>query len=186
MVPHPYGDRLKAGETTKPFERILLIGLTILFCFVGDFQMAFSEIYKGVGEKDTIYFTEDQKTSFEEYGQNPGKEYWKLLMDPKFPLTLIDWKLLPIPGSKDKYVDKRIIGKVKSNSKRNLSEVRIEFTVYDEKGTQIAIVSQNTYDLKPGEIWNFEMLVTHDVGKAKLKELYVPARELKILEGIEK
>jgi hypothetical protein len=106
-------------------------------------------------------------------------------MDPNFSLTLIDWKLQPIPGTKDKY-DKKIIGKVKNNSKRNLSEVRIEFTVYNDKEAQIAIVSQNTYDLKPGEIWNFALLVTHDVGKAKLKGLYyVPAKELKGLEGIE-
>jgi hypothetical protein len=106
-------------------------------------------------------------------------------MDPNFPLTLIDWKLTSIPRTKDKY-DKQIIAKVKNNCKRNLSEVRIEFTLYDEKEAQIAIVSQNTYDLKPGEIWNFEMLVTYDVEKAKLKGLYcVPAKELKGLEGIE-
>jgi hypothetical protein len=106
-------------------------------------------------------------------------------MDPNFPLTLINWKLTSIQGIEDKY-DKNIIGKVKNNSKRNLSEVRIEFTVYDEREAKIAIVSQNTYDLKPGEIWNFEMLVTYDVEKAKLKELYcVPAKELKGLEGIE-
>jgi len=174
------------GYTEYKQKRILLIGLTILFSFVANAQMAFSEIYKRVDEKGIIYFTEDQKTSFEEYSQNPGKEYWKLLMDPNFPLTLIDWNLLPIPGAKDKYIDKKIIGKVKNNSKRNLSEVRIEFIVYNEKGAQIAIVSQNTYDLKPGEIWNFEMLVTHDVEKAKLKGLYVPAKELKSLESIEK
>jgi hypothetical protein len=173
------------GYTEYKQKRILLIGLTILFSFVANAQMAFSEIYKRVDEKGIIYFTEDQKTSFEEYSQNPGKEYWKLLMDPNFPLILIDWNLLPIPGAKDKYIDKKIIGKVKNNSKRNLSEVRIEFTVYNEKGAQIAIVSQNTYDLKPGEIWNFEMLVTHDVEKAKLKGLYVPAKELRGLEGIE-
>ena len=106
-------------------------------------------------------------------------------MDPNFPLTLINWKLTSIQGIEDKY-DKNIIGKVKNNSKRNLSEVRIEFTVYDEREAKIAIVSQNTYDLKPGEIWNFEMLVTYDVKKAKLKGLYyVPAKELKGLEGIE-
>ncbi len=147
--------------------------------------MAFTEIYKRVGEKGIIYFSRDRKTSFEECNQNPKKEYWQLLMDPNFPLTLIDWKLTSIQGIEDKY-DKNIIGKVKNNSKRNLSEVRIEFTVYDEREAKIAIVSQNTYDLKPGEIWNFALLVTYDVEKAKLKELYcVPAKELKGLEGIE-
>ncbi len=106
-------------------------------------------------------------------------------MDPNFPLTLIDWELTSIQGTEDKY-DKKLIGKVKNNSKGNLSEVRIEFTVYDEKEVQIAIISQNTYDLKPGGIWNFALLVTHDVGKARLKGLYcVPARELKGLVGME-
>jgi hypothetical protein len=92
-------------------------------------------------------------------------------MNPNFPLTIIDWELLPIPGIKDRY-DKKIIGKVKNNSERNLSEVRIEFTVYNEKGGLIAIVSQNTCDLNPGGIWDFALLVTHDVVKAKLKGLY--------------
>jgi hypothetical protein len=106
-------------------------------------------------------------------------------MDPNFPLTLVDWELTSIQGTEDKY-DKKLIGKVKNNSKGNLSEVRIEFTVYDEKEVQIAIISQNTYDLKPGGIWNFALLVTHDVGKARLKGLYcVPAKELKGLEAME-
>jgi len=98
----------------------------------------------------------------------------------------MEWKLIPIPGAKDKYIDKKIIGNVKNNFKGTLPEVRVEFTVYDEKGTQIAIVSENTYDLKPGKIWNFEMTVTHDVEKVKPKGLYcVPPRELKSLEVME-
>jgi hypothetical protein len=59
-------------------------------------------------------------------------------MDPNFPLTLIDWKLTSIQGIEDKY-DKNIIGKVKNNSKRNLSEVRIEFTVYDEREAKLLL-----------------------------------------------
>jgi len=132
-----------------------------------------------------IHFSQDRETSFEEYSQNPGKEYWERLMDPNFPLALIDWKLTSIQGTEDKY-DKKLIGKVKNNSKGNLCEVRIEFTVYNDKGAQIAIVSQNSYDLKPGGIWEFALLVTHDVGKARLKGLYcVPAKELKGVEGME-
>jgi len=96
----------------------------------------------------------------------------ELLTNPNFPLTLIEWQLLPIPGSKDKYVDKQIIGKVKNDSKSNFSEIKIEFTIHDEKGTQIATICQNTSNLKPGGIWNFELLVTHDVAEAKLKGLY--------------
>jgi len=106
-------------------------------------------------------------------------------MHPNFPLTLANWELTSIQGTEDKY-DKKLIGKVKNNSKGNLSEVRIEFTVYDEKEAQIAIISQNTYDLKPGGIWNFALLVPHDVGKARLKGLYcVPAKELKGVEVME-
>jgi hypothetical protein len=147
--------------------------------------MAFSGVHKDVSEKGIIYFTEDHKTSPEKYSENPEKEYWKLLTNPNFPLALIDWKLTSIQGTEDKY-DKKLIGKVKNNSKGNLCEVRIEFTVYNDKGAQIAIVSQNSYDLKPGGIWNFALLVTHDVGKARLKGLYcVPAKELKGVEGME-
>ena len=106
-------------------------------------------------------------------------------MDPHFSLAPINWKLTSIPRTKDKY-DKIIIGRVKNNSKGNLSEARIEFTVCDEKGAQIAIISQNTYNLKPGGIWSFEILVTHDVEKAKLRGIYVHAKELKKAESIEK
>jgi len=106
-------------------------------------------------------------------------------MDPNFPLTLVNWELISMPGTGGKY-NKKIIGKVKNNSKGNLSEVRIEFTVYNNDDAQIAIVSQNTYNLKSGGIWKFEMPVTHDVGKARLKGLYcIPARELKSLEVME-
>jgi len=66
---------VKSYTEYQQFERILLIGLTILFPFVANTQTAFSEIYKRVGEKGIIYFTEDQKTSFEGYSQNPEKEY---------------------------------------------------------------------------------------------------------------
>lgn len=133
--------------------------------------MAFPEIYKNVSEKGIIHFSQDHKTSFEKYSQNPEKEYWERLMDPNFPVTLVNWELTSIQETEDKYY-KKIIGKVKNNSKGNLSEVRIEFAVYDEKEAQIAIISQNTYDLKPDGIWNFALLVTHDVIKARLKGLY--------------
>ena len=65
--------------------------------------MAFSEVYTRPGEKGVIYFTEDQKTSFEEYSQNLGKGYWEQLMDSNFPLTLVDWELTSIQGTEDKY-----------------------------------------------------------------------------------
>jgi len=106
-------------------------------------------------------------------------------MNPNLPLTLDYLELTSIQRTGDRY-DKKIIGKVRNNSKCTLSEVRVEFTVYDKKDITIAVVSKNNYDLKPGEIWNFEMLVTHDVEKVKPKGLYcVPPRELKSLGGME-
>lgn len=63
--------------------------------------MAFSEIYKGIGENRIIYSAEDHKNPFEKYSQNPEIEYWELLTNADLPLTLIDWGLLPIPRSQD-------------------------------------------------------------------------------------
>jgi hypothetical protein len=103
-------------------------------------------------------------------------ERWEKLTNPKFPLALIDWQLVTHPGSGDQYMNKRIIGTVKNNSKEEFSEVKIEFTVYDEEGAQIAIVFSNVYNFKSGGIWKFEIPVTSDVGKAELKGVYVPSR----------
>jgi hypothetical protein len=38
------------------------------------------------------------------------------------------------------------------------NRVKVEFTVYDGEGNQIAIVFGNDYDFKPGSIWRFEIL----------------------------
>jgi hypothetical protein len=108
-------------------------------------------------------------------------EHWDKLTNPNFPLTLIDWELVTNPGSSDKYMDKRIIGTVKNNSKEEFPEVKIEFTVYDEEGSQIAVVFSNVNHFKPGTIWKFEIPVTSDVGKAELKGLYAPAKEVREL-----
>jgi len=75
------------------------------------------------------------------------------------------------------YMNKRITGTVKNNSEKKFSEVKIEFTVFDEESNQIGIVSGNFYDLKPRDIWKFDIPVTSDVGKAKLKGLYVHSQE---------
>jgi hypothetical protein len=106
-------------------------------------------------------------------------ERWEKLTNPNFPLTLTDWQVVINPGSSDKYMDKRIIGTVKNNSENKFSEVKIEFTIYDEEGKQIAIVSSNVYDFKPGIIWRFEIPVTSDVAKAEFNGLYVPLKEIK-------
>jgi hypothetical protein len=86
------------------------------------------------------------------------------------------------PSSNDKYMDKHIIGRVKNTSEWEFSEVKIEFSVYDEKGGQIAIVFSNLYNFKPGSIWRFEILISNDVEKASMKGLYVPSKELKEME----
>jgi C4-type Zn-finger protein len=97
-------------------------------------------------------------------------------------LTLIDWQLITQPSSGDKYIDKHIVGTVKNDSEKEFSEVRIEFSVYDEQGAQIAIVFSNLYDFKPGGIWKFDIVVTDDVAKAVLKGLYVPSKEKELEE----
>ena len=107
-------------------------------------------------------------------------EHWEKLTNPNFPLTLLGWQLVINPGSSDKYMDKRIIGTIKNNSETQFSEVKVEFTVYDEKGAQIAIVSNNVYDFKPSGIWKVEIPVTSDVGKAEFNGLYVPLKEINI------
>jgi hypothetical protein len=106
-------------------------------------------------------------------------ERWEKLTNPNFPLNLIEWQLVINPGSSDKYIDKRIIGTVKNNSEKKFSEVKIEFTIYDEDGGQIAIVFTNVYDFKPGSIWKFEIPVTSDVGKVEFNGFYVPLKEIK-------
>ncbi len=163
----------------KVLERIVVIVFTTLFWFVADFQIAPSEIYTGLDEKDTVHFTEDWKTVLEKYAQNPEREYWEELPDANFPLTLIDWQIITKPSSGEKYFNKHIIGTIKNNSKKEFSEVKVQFILYNEKGGQIAIVSKGHYKFKPGDVWKFDIPVTDDVEKAKLKGLYILTKELK-------
>ncbi len=115
----------------------------------------------------------------EKYKLCQETEHWEKLTNPNFPLTLSNWRIVTNPGSSDKYIDKRIIGTVKNNSKKEFSEVKVEFTVYDEDGNQIAIVLSNHYDFKPGDAWKFQIPVTEDVERAELKGLYVHSNEKK-------
>jgi hypothetical protein len=163
----------------QAMRKIAAAVFTILFCSLPILGLADAKVLKGVDEKETIHFAEDYKPIPEKFSQNLEGEYWEELIDQNFPLTLIDWRLVTNPGSSDKYMDKRIIGTVKNNSEKEFSEVKIEFTVYDEEGAQIAIVFGNFYNFKRGAIWKFEIPVTSDVGKAELKGLYVPKKELK-------
>jgi hypothetical protein len=152
-----------------------MVASTIIFGSLLFFQSAPADFPKAVYDKGIVNF-EQYKSTPEGYSQNLEREYWEKLTNPNFPLTLTEWRLVTNPRSSDKYVDKRIMGTVKNNSKEEFSEVKIEFTVYDEDGAQIAIVLSNVYNFKPGHIWKFEIPVTSDVGKAELKGLYVSSR----------
>jgi hypothetical protein len=161
----------------QTLAKIGIEACTILFCLLLIVRLAPADFSGAVYDKRIGHF-EQYERSPERYSQNPEREYWEKLTNPKFPLTLIDWRLVTNPGSSDKYMDKRIIGTAKNNSKKEFSEVKIEFSVYDEEGAQIALVFSNVYDFKPGAIWKFDIPVTSDVGKAELKGLYVLKNEL--------
>jgi hypothetical protein len=154
--------------------KMVMVASTIIFGSLLLFQSASADFSKAVYGKGIAHFGQYEGTP-ERYSQSPEREYWEKLTNPNFPLTLTEWHLVTNPRSSDKYVDKRIMGTVKNNSKEEFSEVKIEFTVYDEDGAQIAIVFSNVYDFKPGDIWKFDIPVTSDVGKAEWKGLYIPA-----------
>jgi hypothetical protein len=162
-------------KLVQAIRKIAAAAFTITSCSLFFFQLASADFPKVVYDKGIVNFERYESTP-ERYSQNPEREYWEELTNPNFPLTLTDWQLVTNPDSSDKYMDKRIIGTVKNNSKEEFSEVKIEFTVYDKEGAQIAVVFSNLYNFKPGGIWKFEIPVTSDVGKAELKGLYVPSR----------
>jgi hypothetical protein len=158
--------------------KIAVAVCTITFCSLLFFQLAIADFSTWVDDKGLTHF-KPYGDRPEKCSQNPETEDWEKLTGTNSPLSLIDWRLLVNPRSSDQYMDKRIIGTVKNNSKKGFSEVKIEFTVFDEEGNQIGIVFGNFYDLKPGGIWKFDIPVTSDVGKAKLKGLYVHLQERK-------
>jgi hypothetical protein len=156
-------------------RKTAIAAFTIIFCSLLFFQLAPADSSKAVYEKRTVHFKQYERT-LKRYCQDQKGKYWEKLKNQNSPLTLTDWRLVTNPSSSDKYVDKRIIGTVKNNSKEEFSEVKIEFTVYDENGAQVAIVFSNADNFKPGGIWKFEIPVTSDIGKAEFKGLYVPSR----------
>lgn len=162
-------------------KRIATGVLTVIFCLLLISQTVFANYYGRTNDEDIFHYP-CGRLILEKHSQNPEGKYWENLKGANFPLTLIDWQLVIDPGSGDKYMDKRIIGTVKNNSEKKFSEIKIEFTIYDEDGGQIAIVSSNVYDFKPGGIWRFEIPVTEDVEKAELKGLYIPEKEFRELE----
>ncbi len=160
----------------QAIRKTAVAAFAFTFCSLLFFQLAPADFPKAVYDKGIINFEQYESTP-ERYSQNLERECWEKLTNQNFPLTLTVWRLVTNPRSSDRYVDKRIMGTVENNSKKEYSEVKIEFTVYDEEGGQIAIVFSNVYNLKPNSIWKFEIPVTSDVGKAELKGLYVPAKE---------
>ena len=158
---------------------------TVIFCSLVILQLASADFSRWKDEKGIVHFKQNRAIP-QKYSQNLEGEYWQELKNRNVPLVLLDWQLVTNPRSSDKYMDKRIIGTVKNNSKEEFPEVKIEFTVYDEEGSQIAVVFSNVNHFKPGTIWKFEIPVTSDVGKAELKGLYAPAKEVRELRSSEK
>jgi hypothetical protein len=165
-------------------KKTFLLSLSVVIFFsLQIFPLAYGMGLRLEDSNGIVLFAPDYELIRGNYDLCQEAEHWKKLTNPNFPLNLIEWQLVINPGSSDKYVDKRITGTVKNNSETEYSEVKIEFTVYDEDGGQIAIVFSNSYDFKPGSIWKFKILVTEDVKKAAFKGLYVPLKELKNLRG---
>ena len=115
---------MKKKETNEILERIMLVALAALFCFIVGFQITFAEIYKRTDEKETIPFAENCRTAFEEYSQNPSTE-WERLTNPTFPLGVINWDLVTNQSASDKSMDKMIVGTVKNNSEENFLRSRL-------------------------------------------------------------
>jgi hypothetical protein len=162
-------------------KQIAMATVTVIFPLLLISHTVFAN-FCGRTDNQEIFRYPSGPLILERLSQNSEEKYWENLMGANVPLTLVNWQLITNPRSSDKYMNKRVVGAVKNNSKKEFSEVKVEFTVYDEEGHQIAIVLSNHYDFKPGGIWRFEIAVTEDVTKAELKGLYVPEKEFRELE----
>jgi hypothetical protein len=161
----------------KENKRLLTLSIVTFFS-LQIFQLAHAEGFRSTGSNGSLYFMPDEMIGVK-YDLCQETEWWKKSTNPNFPLKLIDGQLIFNLSSRDKYMDKQIIGTAKNNSKNKFSEVKIEFIAYDEDGGQIGIVASHIYDFKSDGIWKFEIPVTSDVAKAKFNGFYVPLRELK-------
>jgi hypothetical protein len=150
--------------------------LPVVFCFIVGSQKNPAEVHTRADQHYGIVAIENYKIGFDEYSQNQATE-WQRLKNPSFPLSVNHWELVPNPSASDKSMDKMIVGRVKNNSKKEFSEVRIEFIVYDDEGNQIATVHDSFYDFKGQETRAFKLLVTHDVVRASFNGLSVPSKE---------
>ncbi len=155
--------------------RVMLVLSIITSSSLQVFSLANAVSFRIESSDEIVDFRPDRLIQKCNLCQNTGR--WEEVRDSKFSLKLLSWQLVTSPGSSDKYMDKRVIGTVKNNSKTEFSEVKVEFTVYDGDGNQIAIVLSNHYDFKPGDIWKFQIPVTEDVEKAELRGLYVYSNE---------
>lgn len=156
----------------------MLLVPALLFCVLVGYRAGFAHVYVRMGGREPAPFAENDRVAFKIYSQVSRTE-WKQIKNPTFPLSVMNWDLVTNPSASDKSMDKMIVGKVRNNSKRAFSEIKIEFSIYDEKGHEIAIVQRRFYDFRPQKIWTFEIPVTNDVEKATLNGLYVPSKEVK-------
>jgi hypothetical protein len=167
-------------------KTFLLLLSVVPFFWLQILSVAFAAGFRLEDSKCIVLSAPDYELVKGKYDLCQETERWEKLTGTNSLLFLMDWRLVVNPRSGDQYMDKRITGAVKNNSEREFSEVKIEFTVFDEEGNQIGIVSSNYYDFKPRGIWKFEIPVTSDVGKAELKGLYIPAKDSKNFESNQK
>lgn len=156
----------------------MLIVPVLLFCVVVGHRTTLAQLLVRSGGKEVALLAETGRAPYETHSQSARAE-WKKLTNPTYPLSVLNWDLVANPSSSDKTMDKMIVGKVRNHSKREFSEVKIAFSIYDEEGHEIGIVQRRFYDFRPQKVWTFEIPVTSDVEKAKLNGLYVSSKEAK-------
>lgn len=169
---------VKKRQVHETLEKLMSIVPVLLCCIVIVYRTTFAQPFVRSGGKEVALLAGTGRAPFETYRQIARTE-WKKLTNPTYPLGVLNCDLVANPSSSDKTMDKMIVGKVRNHSKRGFSEVKIEFSIYDEKGHEIAIVQRRFYDFRPQKIWTFEIPVTSDVEKATLNGLYVPSKEVK-------
>ena len=53
-----------------------------------------------------------------------------------------------------------ITGQIKNNTNKEFSFTEVEFNIYDASGNKVGSTEDNSGDLKPGAIWNFDAIGT--------------------------
>ena len=101
----------------REVKEIDMAVLTVIFSLFLTSQIAFANSY-GRADDEEIFRYPYGLRILERLSQNSGKEYWEKLKGANVPLTLVNWQLITNPRSIDKYMDKRVIGTVKNNSRK--------------------------------------------------------------------